>query len=141
MSNTLNSQVQQDFDKARTREFFSKIFSLVQNQEDELLSFYDIKEIIKPKSATYKGIVTIPISHIAGSEGRYKDFNRHFLPKYTHLRQRWERVDLAHYKDISLPAIKVYELGGLYFKNRSGKLRQEPLFLSEQVRLFPWMER
>jgi hypothetical protein len=50
-----------------------------------------------------------------GSEGRYRDFNRHFLPKQNHLRKRWMRVDEARYEDIILPPVRLYEMGGLYF--------------------------
>jgi hypothetical protein len=63
----------------------------------------------------YKGSQTVPIKLIVGSEGRYHDFNRFFLPKAEHLRIRWERVDEAHIRDIILPAIQLYEIGGVYF--------------------------
>jgi hypothetical protein len=52
---------------------------------------------------------------IAGSEGRYHDFNKFFLPKKEHLRSRWQRVDEAHIMDIILPPIALYEIGGAYF--------------------------
>jgi hypothetical protein len=58
---------------------------------------------------------TVPIKLIVGSEGRYKDFNKYFLPKSDHVRARWERVDQAHLKDIVLPPIQLYEIGGVYF--------------------------
>jgi hypothetical protein len=57
----------------------------------------------------------IPIKLIVGSEGRYRDFNKYFLPKSNHLRNRWERVDEARIKDIVLPPIQLYEIGGVYF--------------------------
>ena len=57
----------------------------------------------------------VSIDLIAGSEGRYKDFDNHFFPKSTHLRQRWERIDQAHLTDVILPPITLYEIGGLYF--------------------------
>ena len=28
---------------------------------------------------------------------------------------RWMRVDVAHYQDIILPPIKIFEIGGVYF--------------------------
>jgi hypothetical protein len=58
---------------------------------------------------------TVPIDKIVGSEGRYQDFDNHFLPRASNLRQRWERVDEAHLTDTVLPPIQLYELGGLYF--------------------------
>jgi hypothetical protein len=82
---------------------------------DNLLSFNDVKEILKPKNETYRGMQTVSIDLIVGSEGRYRDFNKYFLPRAEHLRSRWERVDVARLKDIILPPIQLYEIGGVYF--------------------------
>jgi hypothetical protein len=57
----------------------------------------------------------VPISLIVGSEGRYRDFNRYFLPNSDFLRSRWERVDMARIRDVILPPIQLYEIGGVYF--------------------------
>jgi len=57
----------------------------------------------------------VPISKIIGSEGRYRDFNKYFLPRSEFLRARWERVDRARITDVPLPAIQLYEIGGAYF--------------------------
>jgi hypothetical protein len=115
MNQVFTKQIQADFDRARTKEIIGNILSLLKNENDELLSFHDVKSILKPGEHTYKGVIPVKISHIIGSEGRYKDFNKLFLPKHQHLRFRWERVNLAHYKNIILPAIRLYEIGGVYF--------------------------
>ena len=57
----------------------------------------------------------ISINKIVGSEGRYRDFNKFFLPRSEHLRNRWERIDIANIRDIPLPPISIYEIGGAYF--------------------------
>jgi hypothetical protein len=57
----------------------------------------------------------VPINLIVGSEGRYHDFNKYFLPRKDHMRQRWSKVDEAHIRDIILPPILLYEIGGVYF--------------------------
>jgi len=114
MSN-LNSMAHEDFNKARSRALFSSILSLLKLEKDELLSLQEVRDIIKPGSESYRGLKAVPISLIAGSEGRYRDFTRYFLPRHRHLRDRWERVDLAHHKQVILPAIKLYEIGGIYF--------------------------
>ena len=82
---------------------------------DRLLSLKDVKEILKPKNETYRGMQPVPINLIVGSEGRYRDFNKYFLPRAEHLRQRWERVDVARLKNIALSPIQLYEIGGVYF--------------------------
>lgn len=104
-----------DFQKARSRQLFSRLVSVLQGQKDDMLSFHDVRTILKPRSETYLGMRTVPVARIVGSEGRYRDFNRSFLPKRQHLKPRWTNVDLAHYRQVNLPAIKLYEIGGVYF--------------------------
>lgn len=109
------AQAAEDFSKARGKAFLSRIQHFLDADRDKLLSFHDVKEILKPKHQTYRGMQVVPIDLIVGSEGRYRDFNKYFLPKANHLRSRWERVDAAHLEDINLPAIQLYEIGGVYF--------------------------
>ena len=108
-------QAEDNFHKARNRELFQGLLALIRNEDDQLLSFRDIKAILKPKSETYLGMRTVLVDRLVGSEGRYRDFNRSFLPRRTHLKTRWTNVDVAHYHQVNLPAIKLYELGGVYF--------------------------
>jgi hypothetical protein len=111
----ISNLASQDFSRARTKAMLSQIQNFLNTDRDNLLSFHDVKDILKPKNEVYMGCRTVPIKLIAGSEGRYRDFNKFFLPRKEHLRQRWERVDEAHLKDIILPAILLYEIGGIYF--------------------------
>jgi hypothetical protein len=104
-----------DFSNAREKAILSEIKHILDTEKNKLLSFHDVKDILKPKNQVYMGNQTVPINLIVGSEGRYRDFNKYFLPKADHLRNRWERVDVAHLKDIILPPILLYEIGGVYF--------------------------
>jgi hypothetical protein len=110
-----SQQAASDFSKARGRAILSQIQNFLNTDRDRLLSFNDVKDILKPKNEVYRGSQVVPIKLIAGSEGRYHDFNKVFLPRKEHLRQRWQRVDEAHIKDIILPPIALYEIGGVYF--------------------------
>jgi hypothetical protein len=110
-----SAQANEDFNKARTKELFGTIFSLFNPTRQELLSFDDVKDLIKPRGESYRGIKVVPVSKIVGSEGRYRDFNKAFLPRHSHTKTRWTNVDEAHLKDIILPPIKLYEIGGVYF--------------------------
>jgi hypothetical protein len=115
MDSFLKMQVAEDFSKARIRAIFSRIQHFMHVDRDRLLSFNTVKEILKPRNQSYKGMQVVPISLIVGSEGRYRDFNKYFLPSSDHLRSRWERVDEAHHRSIILPPIQLYEIGGVYF--------------------------
>ncbi|MDR1178663.1 MAG: transcriptional regulator [Spirochaetaceae bacterium] len=108
-------QAAEDFSRARGRALLSRLQHLFHTSRDSLLSLEDVKKILKPKSETYRGMQAVPLDLIVGSEGRYRDFNKYFLPRYEHLRMRWEKVDRARLNDVILPPIQLYEIGGVYF--------------------------
>jgi hypothetical protein len=109
------SMAEEDFARARTRELLSRISALLDPERNRLLSLGEVVAILKPSGETYVGMKAVDIDKIVGSEGRYRDFNRHFLPRREHLRSRWVSVDMAHYEDVPLPPVRLYEIGGLFF--------------------------
>ena len=102
-----------DFSRARSKALINEMQHLLNPEEAQMISFNQIKQIIKPENETYMGMQAIPVSKIVGSEGRYKDFDNQFFPKNSFMKERWERVDSAIINDIVLPPIRVYELAGL----------------------------
>lgn len=112
---SFSMQTEDDFYKARHKALFNEIQHLLNPNEATLISFSDIKELLRPKNEVYKGLQTIPVNLIVGSEGRYEDFDNRFFPKSMHLKNRWENIDRAHMQDVILPSISLYELGGVYF--------------------------
>lgn len=114
-NNILNEQAVDDFGKARFKEKILSILNLLSPEKQQLLSLYDIKSLVKPKNESYKGMKVVPVKDIVGSEGRYRDFNKAFLPRKEHLRNRWISIDKAHITDVILPPIKLYKIGDLYF--------------------------
>ncbi|MFW5800734.1 MAG: transcriptional regulator [Spirochaeta sp.] len=115
MNSRFQTEASDDFNKARSKEVFSRILSLLRLTDHSLLSLEEVRHLLKPKGESYRGLQVVPIDKIIGSEGRYQDFNKRFLPKHEHLRNRWTRIDQAHLKSIILPAIQLYEIGGVYF--------------------------
>ena len=115
MSDYINTTARDDFNKARKSELFSRIFTLLHPSRGELLSLHEVRQALHPRGERYGGMQTIPIDKIVGSEGRYRDFNNQFLPRHEYLRGRWESIDKAHLKDVILPPIQLYEIGGVYF--------------------------
>lgn len=109
------AQTEDDFTRARSKALFNEIQHFMIPDEASLISFTDVKSLLKPKDEVYIGMKTIPVGKIVGSEGRYKDFDNRFFPKSNFLKERWEHVDEAVLQAITLPPIKVYELAGLYF--------------------------
>ncbi|MGP1522548.1 transcriptional regulator [Treponema sp.] len=151
--NESSLQTESDFTKARNKALFNDLQHLLNLKETELLSFGDVKKWLKPKNEVYLGMQVIPVNLIAGSEGRYKDFDNHFFPRNIHLKNRWQRIDQAHLQDIILPPIQLYEIGGLYFV-RDGNHRvsvakaqgvesidAEVISLQSEIKLRPGMTR
>ena len=147
----ISTEASNDFNRARFREIMSKIINSLSPERGQLLSLQEVKDLIKPKRETYKGMATVPIEAIIGSEGRYQDFNQSFLPKHEHIRTRWERVDKAHLNNIDLPPVKLYKMGDVYFV-RDGNHRvsvakiqgaqmidAEIIELSTEIKIEPWM--
>lgn len=115
MSNFTKVQAGEDFSRARNKALLNEIQNFLNPDKNRLLSFHDVKKILKPQNEVYIGMKTVPIDRIVGSEGRYRDFDNHFFPRNSILKERWERVDQAHLDDIILPPIQLYEIAGLYF--------------------------
>lgn len=106
---------QDDFKEARRRAFLSELIDTVRRRPSALLSFEDVRIRLNVRAQRYLGHQTIPLDHIVGSEGRYSDFDRRFLPRNDALRGRWSSVDAAVIQSIELPPIDVYKIGDIYF--------------------------
>lgn len=115
MSIFYESQADGDFSRARTRQLIGRLQSLATGERHELLPLEEVLAILHPTGEAYGGIKAVPLELIIGSEGRYRDFDKHFLPRRDHLRSRWMKVDIAYYEDIQLPPVRLYEIGGVYF--------------------------
>ena len=89
-SNILKFQAQEDFAKARNKAWINDLQNLIHPDKRRLLSFNDVKKMLKPKNEVYTGLKIVP-------------------------KQRWINVDKAHLSDVVLPPIQLYELAGLYF--------------------------
>lgn len=63
----------------------------------------------------YAGTRVVPIQQIQGSEGRYRDFDRHFNPLRPHLKERWQKMALAWLTGVTLPPVKLIQVGDTYF--------------------------
>ncbi|MDD4220569.1 MAG: transcriptional regulator [Sphaerochaetaceae bacterium] len=143
----------EDFSRARSKGRMQALLSTLQWKNTELLSFYEVTKLLKPRVETYRGLKAIPIANIIGSEGRYHDFTLAFYPRKEMLRSRWQSVDEAHLQQIILPPISVYKLGDYYFV-RDGNHRvsvakaqgiefidAEVVELDSQITLEPGMTR
>jgi hypothetical protein len=116
---SLNARTQSgfDFEEVYSRAFFGKVLALLTGRRDEahLLSFDEIREKIRCHDESYVGMREVPVDAIVGSVGRYKDFDRKFLPLTRKSKDRWRRIDEAYYRDVVLPPVQLYKVGDVYF--------------------------
>ncbi len=115
MSSIVDHEAREDFNRARLHEILHRIMNALSAQNQELLSLNEVKQVLRPRGETYRGMQTVEISQIVGSEGRYRDFSKSFLPRHDYLKHRWVSIDKAHLQDVILPPVRLYEIGGLYF--------------------------
>jgi hypothetical protein len=104
------------FSQARRRVFFQRILGFFTgSQPAHLLSFEQVRHKLKILGQHYAGLQDIPIDKIAGSVGRYQEFNRAFLPTQDHIRERWKNIYEVAHGTGGFPPIDVYKIDGVYF--------------------------
>lgn len=115
MSNELTSRVRADFSRARFKAFLNRAFASISGQPTTLLSYDEIKQSLHIGGPIYRGVHTVRLDQIVGSLNCYHEFDRAFLPAEDQLAARWQNIDSAFYKDISLPPVVLYKVGQVYF--------------------------
>ncbi len=111
----LNIYSRQDFARAYRKGFWRSVLGWLRKSENNLLPFDEVVKRIPLKGQSYLGLKQIETDRIIGSVSRFTEFDRSFLPRQTHTRERWESIDQAYYRDIVLPPIDVYQIGQVYF--------------------------
>ena len=128
----------QDFDRAYRRAFWRKIRAWLTGTSNELLPYDEVRQQLPFSGQRDLGMQTIPVNKIVGSVGRYRDFDRIFLPTQRQTSQRWVSIKTAHYEEKPLPPIDAYKIGDVYFV-RDGNHRvsvareREQLFIDAYV--------
>ncbi len=107
-------QAWQRFGRARRQAVLHEVTARLTGRDTRLLPFDAIRSELRWQNPLYHGVQEIPVNAIVGSVGRYREFNRHFLPLSDSLRERWVQVD-ALSTTAGWPPIEVYQVGNVYF--------------------------
>jgi len=91
------------------------VLSWFKRSDNALLAFDEVRRGIHAQAQREGGFREVPIDQIVGSVGRYRDFDRAFLPRQVQTRDRWESVDRAHLDGTELPPVDLYKIGDTYF--------------------------
>lgn len=101
---------------ARLRALLSPLLGLFSHEPDRtLLSFEQVQRVLRGRTEVSRGTQFIAVDHIVGSVGRYRDFDRAFLPLNAAVTERLRRMDEALRDGVALPPIDVYQIGEVYF--------------------------
>jgi hypothetical protein len=114
----LNEQVDADFIRARRRARLRAVVARFRREghaSNRLLSFDDVRRELVAYNRLYRGRRVVEVDEIIGSVGRWRDFDRSFLPARTSLGERWKRIDWAFQRGEDLPPVELYEIGEAYF--------------------------
>jgi hypothetical protein len=112
---SIDHLVNQDFERALLKSFFRKVVTWLTGKSNDLLPFEEVKAHMPFRGQHYVGLRQIPIDQIVGSIGRYRDFDRAFLPRQKRTKDRWISIDRAHYQEVVLPPVELYKMGEAYF--------------------------
>jgi hypothetical protein len=113
----LNEQVDADFTRARRRARLRAVVARIRREHtsNRLLSFDDVRRELAANNRLHRGTKIVEADQIVGSVGRWRDFDRSFLPARSNVGQRWKRIDRAFQKGEDMPPVELYEIGDAYF--------------------------
>src|SRR5437899_11867904 len=104
-----------DYQHARRKASWRQVISRLTGRRNELLRFDEVRLRLRAQGRHAAGSRAVDLEAIVGSVGRYRDFDAVFLPRQTQTKHRWLNIDRAHYEDVALPPVELYQLGATYF--------------------------
>ena len=112
---SIEEQVDKDFVRARHRALAGRVAALLRGEGEDLLSFDEVRRVSRANGGVRRGRREVEVRRIVGSVGRYRQFDRNFMPRKASLRDKWERVDRAFVRGEELPPVSLYKIGDRYF--------------------------
>ncbi len=104
-----------DWEQARRSAFVQDILAAFTRRPADLLPFEEVRQRLGLLNVRYLGLQDVPLAHIVGSVGRYRDFTRAFFPRQNDLRDRWREVSRLASTSSGLPPVELYKVGQAYF--------------------------
>jgi hypothetical protein len=107
-------QVDLDYARARRRALVARLVAWVRKRCASLCSFDDVRRELAAENRRYVGARTVEVGRVVGSVGRWREFDREFMPTRAS-EERWKRVDLAFREGMDLPPVVLYKVGDDYY--------------------------
>lgn len=105
---------QESWARARRGVLVQRVVCAFKSCSVDLIPFEEVRTRLHLTQKYCRGLQAIELARIRGSVGRYRDFTSAFLPRGSHLRQRWQRVKAVVFTQ-GMPPIEVYQVGDAYF--------------------------
>jgi hypothetical protein len=112
------ADVENDFLRMRRRQVLARLAARLRREPDDVnlvLPFDEVVAALGRRGERSLGLQTIRLDTVVGSVDSTRDFDRHFRPTSSRVRERWERLALAQARGESMPPIDVYRIGELHF--------------------------
>lgn len=112
------ADAENDFIRARRRQVLSRLATWLRHGPDDvdvMLPFDEVVGALGRAGERRIGLQTITLDSIVGSVDRTTEFDRRFRPTSGRVRERWQRLALAHRRGEAIPPIEVYRVGTLHF--------------------------
>jgi hypothetical protein len=103
------------FYESRRKAFLEALLDGVRRQPTDLLAFESVRACLNIHGQVALGHQIVPVDHIVGSEGRYSDFDRRFLPRTEAVEQRWRSIERAMNRLVDLPPVDLWKISDVYF--------------------------
>jgi len=110
-----DSLARDDFERAYQRSLWRKVITRLTGKSNELLPFDEVRQALPFRGQRDIGLQEVALDKIVGSVGRYRDFDRAFLPIQRQTTERWINVSKARYNEVALPPVELYKIGEVYF--------------------------
>jgi hypothetical protein len=112
---SVEGQVEADFDRARRRALFGRVSARLRGDCGRLLAFDEVRKALRADNQFCLGTRIVEVRKIVGSVGRWRQFDRCFMPAEVSTEDRWKRVDLAFRRNEELPPVSLYKIREVYF--------------------------
>ena len=116
---SLEEQADVDFGRARPRGPVGRLVDRVRGEPRALLAFDEARKASAGWAPVSHNRVRLgrgvtEVSKVAGSVGRWREFDRRFMPAGANA-ERWKRMDRPFLRGEELPPISLYQVGERYF--------------------------
>lgn len=103
------------FYESRRKAFLEALLDGVRREPTDMLAFESVRACLNIHGQVALGHQIVPVDHIVGSEGRYSDFDRRFLPRTEAVEVRWRSIERAMDRLIDLPPVDLWKISDVYF--------------------------